>query len=93
MNLAVDGAENELIEWCLTFGFSTQMVNTNKMNCMHIAARRGNLSIAMRILEVAKTEGGNISKFVNSASHFRSTPLYIAAKFGNVEIIKFLLDK
>ena len=69
------------------------MKNKSKINCMHIAARRGNLNIAMRIMEVAMKEGDDMNLFVNSKSQLQKTPLYIAAKFGNFNIIKLLLDK
>lgn len=93
LHLAVDTAESDLIEWCFTLGFQVRTENCCKMNCMHIAARRGDYDIAVRILEVASAEDGDMNAFVNSPNSFRSTPLYMAAKFGNVKIMEFLLDK
>lgn len=64
--------------------------NKSKMNCMHIAARRGNYDVAVRILNVAAAEAKSL---VNSEDSVKSTPLYLAAKFGNQNIMELLLDK
>lgn len=60
------------------------------MNCMHIAARRGNYDIAVRILKIA-AEGAK--SLVNSEDSVKSTPLYLSAKFGNENVMELLLDK
>lgn len=57
---------------------------------MHIAARRGNYDVAVRILKVAAAEAKSL---VNSQDSVKSTPLYLAAKFGNENIMELLLDK
>ena len=58
---------------------------------MHIAARRGDSGIAAIVLEKATLEGKD--SIVNSLSSDRSTPLYIAAKFGHTRIMELLLNK
>lgn len=90
MHLAVDNGETNMIEWCLKFGFKVTTKNKSEMNCMHIAARRGNYDVAVRILKVAAAEAKSL---VNSEDSVKSTPLYLAAKFGNENIIELLLDK
>ena len=94
MHLAVDNAEQELIKWCLDYGFTTRTCNNRGMNCMHIAARRGDYKIAVQILEQAREEDEDIMRsFAEVPNCDRSTPLYIAAKFGNVKIMEMLLNK
>ena len=88
MHLAVDIADSYLVTWCLEMGFQVQTCNKHQMNCLHIAAMRGNYDIAARIL--GKAENATI---VNSLNSDRSTPLYVAAMYGNVKIIKLLLHK
>ena len=61
------------------------------MNCLHIAARRGDYDIAVHILRQGSAEG--VDNIVNSQNSDHSTPLYMAAMFGNVKIIKLLLHK
>lgn len=90
MHLAVDNGETKMIEWCLKFGFNVTTRNKSEMNCMHIAARRGNYDVAVRILNVAAAE---VKSLVNSEDSVKSTPLYLAAKFGNQNIMELLLDK
>lgn len=90
MHLAVDIANTELIKWCLAFGFKVQTSNNVRMNCMHIAARRGDNDIAVHILKQGSAEGVDI---VNSHNSDYSTPLYMAAMFGNVKIMKLLFDQ
>jgi ankyrin repeat protein len=92
LHLAVDTAENDLIEWCLTFGFSIETENYQGMNCMHIAAARGDYNIAVKILEVATAEDIDVESFVNSTSTHRSTPLYMASQSGNAKIMEILLE-
>ena len=67
--------------------------NDQGMNCMHIAAARGDYDIAVKILEVAAKKGVTMVSFVNATSTHRSTPLYMAAQSGNDKIMKTLLDK
>lgn len=64
------------------------------MNCMHIAARRGDYDVAVRILEQAKKDGDEILRsFLDSPNSDRATPLYVCAKFGNAKVMELLLDK
>ena len=69
------------------------MQNHTGMNSLHIAARRGSYDITTKLLKVERVGGGNMGQFVNSRNQFYSTPLYTAAKFGNVKVLELLLDK
>jgi ankyrin repeat protein len=93
LHLAVDEADNDLIGWCLAFGFRVRSKNNQQMNCMHIAARRGDYSVAVQVLEQARREEDEVLKsFIDCPNSDRATPLYMAAKFGNVKIMELLLD-
>ena len=94
LHTAIDVGNSNIIEWCLSFGFKVCSCNHRKMNCLHIAAKR-DYNIATRIMEQAQRELKNedLPSFVNSLSRDRSTPIYIAAKFGNTKIMKLLLKK
>ena len=93
MHTAIDVGNSNIIEWCLSFGFKICSCNHRKMNCLHIAAK-GDYKIAARIIEQARGEvNEDLTSFVNSLSRDRSTPIYIAAKFGNPEIMELLLKK
>ena len=64
------------------------------MNCMHIAARRGDYSIAVQVLEQARKENDEVLKsFIDFPNSDRATPLYMGAKFGNVKVMELLLEK
>lgn len=63
------------------------------MNCMHIAARRGDYSIAVLVLEQARQDGDDIVKFIDAPNSNRATPLYLCAKFGSVKIMELLVEK
>ena len=92
--MAVDATNSSIVECCLLLGFNVFSRNNRRMNCMHIAAKRGDYDIAVCILEKAREEESeSLSSFVNASSHDRSTPLYVAAKFGNMKIMELLLDK
>ena len=94
LHTAIDVGNSSVIEWCLSFGFKICSCNHRKMNCLHIAAKR-DYKIAARIMEQAQRELKNedLTSFVNSLSHDRYTPIYIAAKFGNPKTMELLLEK
>ena len=83
-----------MVEWCLCLGFNIRQKNSAGLSTLHLAARRGNYDIAVRILK-AETEdgGGNIERLVNSRNNNGSTPLYAASKAGNARLVELLLDK
>ena len=94
IHLAVDAADRNLIEWCIEFGFSVRACNNTRMNCMHIAARRGDYEIAVCILEQAMKDGDEMLKtFIDFPNSDRATPLYTSAKFGSVKVMELLLEK
>ena len=43
--------------------------------------------------EARKEEDEVFNSFVNAQSRDRSTPLYVAAKFGNLKIMELLLQQ
>ena len=64
------------------------------MNCMHIAARRGDYDRAVSVLEQAKKDGEEIQRsFIDSPNSGRATPLYMCAKFGNAKVMELLIRK
>ena len=90
LHLAIDVGNSQLIRWCLDFGFKVHACNNFGTNCLHIAAKRGGYDIAQTILHRGREYEENI---VNSRNCDHSTPLYMAAVFGKVEVITLLLDQ
>ena len=91
--MAVDSANMHVVEWCFEFGFKVNSCNIHKMNCMHVAARRGDYNITAKIIEQARKEEVDLENFVNAPSSDRTTPFYIASKFGHMKIMELLLEK
>jgi len=64
------------------------------MNSLHIAAKRGCCAIAELLVAADEKKWRyDLVEFINSEGPLQSTPLYIAAKFGNKEVVEWLLHK
>ena len=81
------------MRWCLRFDFGTREKNRMDMNSLHIAAKRGCCAIAELLVAADNKKWYDLVEFINSEGPFQSTPLYIAAKFGNKEVVEWLLNK
>ena len=93
LHVAVESSDVEVLEWCLHFGFCTKAINGRKRNSLHVAASRGCYTRAELLITAEKDAGYNVLKFINSSDQYGLSPLYIAAKFGNKEVVKYFLRK
>ncbi len=93
LNLAVDGGEEEIVEWCLEVNISLKKGNAVGMNSLHVAARRGCTEIARKLIEKVVLREGNVTEFLNSKNSYQATPLYMASKFNRCEMVAFLIEK
>ena len=89
----MESAEVKVLEWCLHFGFNTWKENERGMNSLHVAAKTGCCTRAELLIRAERDAGRDVEKFINSSNKFNSTPLYIAAKFGNKGAVEWFLDQ
>ena len=93
LHIAIDVEEVDIMEFCLQFKFDLMAKNIDGLMSLHVAARRGNKAASIRLLQVAKDEGLDIQKFLNCRKNSGGTPLYLAAKFNRLSLMKYLIKQ
>jgi len=60
---------------------------------LHVAASRGCCTRAELLITADKKAGYNVLELINSSDQYGLAPLYIAAKYGNKEVVELFLRK
>lgn len=93
LHIAVDSEESEVVDWCLELGFDLRARNKLGMNSLHVAARRGSIKIAQKLVVREQELGNSVQEFINLGNNYEATPLYLASKFNQSEMVKYLLEQ
>ena len=93
LHIAVDSEESDVVDWCLELGFDIRARNKLGMNSLHVAARRESVKIARKLVEKEQELGHSVKEFIDLGNNYQATPLYLASKFNQCEVVKFLLEQ
>ena len=83
---------NELLDWCYDNTFINKMRGTTtRNNLLHWASEKGLVKVVDHLLKSYKSSFKNDDK--NSIGSDGETPLHKATRYGQSEVVKFLISK
>uniref|UniRef100_A0A183T2R4 ANK_REP_REGION domain-containing protein n=1 Tax=Schistocephalus solidus TaxID=70667 RepID=A0A183T2R4_SCHSO len=76
--------------FCLKMGASLEATQTENLNAIHFACRRGDISVLKRLLEWQPEQTGRL---LCAACKRGYTPIHLAAKFNHAEMTAILIQQ
>uniref|UniRef100_A0A0X3PA82 Transient receptor potential cation channel subfamily A member 1 n=2 Tax=Schistocephalus solidus TaxID=70667 RepID=A0A0X3PA82_SCHSO len=90
LHSAVNCGNLEMIDFCLKMGASLEATQTENLNAIHFACRRGDISVLTRLLEWQPEQTGRL---LCAACKRGYTPIHLAAKFNHAEMTAILIQQ